>query len=125
MVKEKSKCRPSRPIPPTGTSVQVPMQGLVDHTVDRVLLDKGIIDHVKQLKEKHGSVRLEFIYKLGMDGSKGHPVFRQEIPDDRVQGACLLSQMVPLQLVAKVPGQNMPLVLWDFKVKKLINDLGN
>ena len=69
--KEKSKCRPSRPIPPTGTSVQVSTQDLVNHTVDRILLDKGIVDHVARLKEEYGSVQLEFIYKFGLDGSSG------------------------------------------------------
>ena len=73
VVREKPKCRPSRPIPPNGTCVQVPLQNVVNHTVDRILLDLGIIEHVKELKAKHGSVEIQFIHKLGMDGSKQHP----------------------------------------------------
>ena len=73
MVREKRKCRPSRPILPNGTCVQVPLQNVVNHTVDRILLDLGIIEHVKELKHRYGSIELEFIHKLGMDGSKQHP----------------------------------------------------
>ena len=46
---------------------------MVNHTVDRILLDLGIIEQVKELKAKYGNVQLQFIHKLGMDGSKGHP----------------------------------------------------
>lgn len=62
-----------RPIPPDATCVQVPLQNVVNHTVDRILLDLGIIEQVKELKAKYGTVQLQFIHKLGMDGSKGHP----------------------------------------------------
>ena len=57
---------------------------------------------------------LEFII-VGML-FKGHPVFKQTIPKDRVKGSCLLSEMIPLQLVGKVPGKDIPIVLWDNKV---------
>ena len=69
--KEKKKCHVSRPVPPTATSVKVSIQSLVNHTVDRILLDEGIKEHVKILKEKHGNVKLQLIYKIGLDGSKG------------------------------------------------------
>ena len=36
-------------------------------------MDLGIIEQVKELKNRYGSVELEFIHKLGMDGSKQHP----------------------------------------------------
>ena len=45
-------------------------QDLVNHTVDRILCDKGVVEHVRQLKEEYGSVELQFIYKYGLDGSK-------------------------------------------------------
>ena len=66
VVREKSKCRPSRPLPPTGTSVQTPMQNVVNHTVDRILRDKTVVKHIAELKEKYGSVELQFIYKFGL-----------------------------------------------------------
>ena len=81
----------------------------------------GIIDHIRQLKDKYGGVEVQFIFKVGMDGSKGHPVFNQVIPDDRLAGSCLFSQMVALQLVARVPGKEVPLVLWDNKVIKVLH----
>ena len=116
IAREKPKCRPSRPIPPSALSVQVPLQNLGNHTVDRILLDSSIQEHVKQLKEKYGTGEISFIFKMGLDGSKGHPVFNQVIPETRVQRSVLFSQMVPLQLVAKVPDKGIPFVLWDNKV---------
>ena len=50
--------------------------------------------------------------------SSGHLVCNQAIPDERDKGKCLFSQLVPLQLVAKVPGRDLPFVLWDNKVRK-------
>ena len=50
----------------TGTSVHSSMQDVVNHTVDRILLDKTILTHIAQLKEKYGSVEVQFIYKFGL-----------------------------------------------------------
>ena len=51
---------------------KVPLQSLVNKTVDRILEDSSIKDHVKLLKEQHGpDVKLQLIYKIGLDGSKG------------------------------------------------------
>ena len=69
VVREKSKCRPSRPVPATGTSVLVHTQDLVNHTTDRILKDESVIKHISQLKAQYGSVQLQFIYKYGLDGS--------------------------------------------------------
>ena len=55
---------------------------------------------------------------------KGHPIFKQNVPDDRTPGKCLLSQMVPLQLVGKVPGKDIPIILWDNKVGAKFDTLG-
>ena len=46
------------------------MQGVVDHTVDRILCDPKVVEKICQIKEEHGSVSLQFIYKFGLDGSK-------------------------------------------------------
>ena len=51
------------------------MQGLADHTVDRILCDPDVVAAVKRLKEEYGSVSLEFIFKFGLDGSKGRDSF--------------------------------------------------
>ena len=45
MIKEKSKCRPSRPIPPTGTSVRVQTQAkslYLSHTVSYINTGKSL-----------------------------------------------------------------------------------
>ena len=50
-----------------------------------------------------------------------NPVFKQVTPGDRAPRNCLLSQMVPLQLVGKVPGRAVPFVLWDNKVGQIMS----
>ena len=43
------------------------MQALVDITVDDILLDESIQDHVKFLTDKYGpSIMLEMIFKIGI-----------------------------------------------------------
>ena len=44
------------------------------------------------------------MFKFGLDGSSGHPQFDQLLADlqSRVQGSCLASLMVPLQLITVV-----------------------
>ena len=45
------------------------MQALVDVTVDDILLDESIQDHVTFLTDKYGpSIMLEMIFKIGIDG---------------------------------------------------------
>ena len=57
------------------------------------------------------------VEKSGEEISCNHfPVFKQKTPTDRTPRNCLLSQLVPLQLVAKVPGKDIPIVLWDNNV---------
>ena len=44
-------------------------QALVDITVDDILLDETIQDHVEFLTNKYGpSIMLEMIFKIGIDG---------------------------------------------------------
>ena len=42
-----------------------------------------------------------------------------------MESSCLFSQLVPLQLVAKIPGKDIPVVLWDNEVISSNSCLGN
>ena len=46
-------------------------------------------------------------------GSSKHPVTKQPVPEERFAGACILSSLIPLQLVCHIPGRKIPLVLWE------------
>ena len=61
-----------------------------------------------------------FIYDLWMvstnsifSGSSKHPVTKQPVPEERFAGACILSSLIPLQLVCHIPNRKVPLVLWE------------
>ena len=55
--------------------------------------------------------------KIGLDGMGDVVVTKQATPDDRKPGSCILSNFVPLQLVAHVPSQTKPIIVWDNEFK--------
>ena len=55
--------------------------------------------------------------KIGLDGMGDVVVTKQATPDDRKPGSCILSNFVPLQLVAHVPSQTKPIIVWDNRFK--------
>ena len=69
--------------------------------------------------DRYGSVlRVEYITRLGIDGCSVCPWTKKYTPDGRSKrGAVLLSEMVPLQLVAIVPGEapgeEIPIVIFE------------
>ena len=91
------------PIKVTEYDAIVPMKGLVQKTVDRLMEDPDIKKKIKELVELNDGrpIKIQFIFKVGMDGFKNNPCFKQKLenPKSRDQGACLASVMVPLQLV--------------------------
>ena len=59
---------------------------------------------------------MEFITRLGLDGCSDCPWTKKAMPDGRSKrGACLLSEMAPLQIVAIVTENEVekPLVIWE------------
>ena len=123
--REKLKMEPHRDdIWLTDSDVGVGMQALLDVTVKRLLLDDKIVARIGKLRERYGEIMVDLIFKLGVDGSTKHPVFKQVSPElqeegvadeapateeereQRVPGACLLSSMVPLQLIARLPDES-------------------
>ena len=71
------------------------------------------------LIDRYGSVlRVEYITRLGIDGCSDCPWTKKHLPNGRSKrGAVILSEMVPLQLVAIVPGQEpgeeTPIVIFE------------
>ena len=50
--------------------------------------------------------------QIGLDGMGDVIVPKQALPTDRKPGSCMLTNFVPLQLVAHVPSQSRPIVVW-------------
>ena len=68
-----------------------------------IFKDGPIIDLLLDLKEKNGgNLDLVMYYKFGSDGSSGHPKFKQLMDEDRKQGACYVTGMIPLQIIAEM-----------------------
>ena len=69
--------------------------------------------------DRYGSVlRVEYITRLGIDGCSDCPWTKKHMPNGRSRrGAVLLSEMVPLQIVAivpgEVPGTENPIVIFE------------
>ena len=106
LVKEKLNCRPPG-IMVEENNVQVSLQALLEHTVSRILDDPDVKELIQWLKEKYGLTHLDllFIFKYGLDGSKGHPIFKQFMSCSRDQGALLATHMVGLQIVTVINGK--------------------
>ena len=49
--------------------------------------------------------------QIGLDGMGDVIVTKQALPTDRKPGSCMLTNFVPLQLVAHVPSQSRPIVV--------------
>ena len=98
----KAACRPAG-IVASSANVQAPLQGILDHTLSRILLDKEVADSVTRISHKYNqAVDFELLCKWGLDGSGGHPIFKQASNDDeeRVPGNLLTSHLIALQVVA-------------------------
>ena len=52
---------------------RVSMQAMLDLTVNRMLLNPDTVDKIFELINKNKGVKLELIFKLGLDGSSKHP----------------------------------------------------
>ena len=83
--------------------VRVPLQNLLENTVDMILKDGNLIDVLLDLQEKNGGkLILVFYFKFGSDGSSGHPKFKQLMDEERQQGHCYATGLIGMQLVAEM-----------------------
>ena len=75
----KSKCRPNQQyITISDNSAEVSLQGLLDHTTERIfqLQEKPILQFIEQSKAK--DIETVLICSWGFDGSSGHSAYKQK-----------------------------------------------
>ena len=103
---EKMKCRPPG-IEANPHDVKVPLQSLLDHTVQRTLEDQDIQDQLDRLTELNDGdpLYLEMIFKYGYDGTSGLIKFKQCTDTTVDPGKLFASNLVILQLVTFVNGR--------------------
>ena len=104
---EKLKCVPPGIEVKGSHDVVVPLQSLLDHTVERLLDNQDIqlqIDRLLAMNDDQ-PILLEFLYKWGMDGTSGTGKFKQLADREHVPGALFATNMVALQLVSIVKGK--------------------
>ena len=82
------------------------------HSFFRLIEEEETKEQLENLIETHGSenIRLVFYFKFGTDGSSGHIVANQ-IGSMENSGKLMSSNMIILQLVAFVEGQENPIII--------------
>ena len=79
------------------------MSEVCKNTVDAICRDEDIAQKLFELKEQNGGkLKLRHYFKFGSDGSKGQPIFKQILDEERYQGALYATGMVSMQLVAEL-----------------------
>lgn len=102
ILREKQNCRPAG-LENEDEDTKIPMASVLHHSVDRIMEIDGVAPQAERLAEENdGDLDVKFYFKYGVDGSKGHPTFKQTMSEERVQGACMASHLVPLQMVCDV-----------------------
>ena len=104
---ERLKCRPPGIEAKGSSEVVVPLQSLLDHTVQRLLENPDIqfqVDRLSKLNEDK-PLLLELLYKYGMDGTSGLGKYKMISDPDHAPGKMFASNLVALQLVSIVKGK--------------------
>ena len=83
--------------------VQVPLQNMIENTIDGILSDPAVAAKIFELIAKYGEIKLIFLYKFGSDGSSGHPKIKQIVDEERQQGSLYATSFVPMQILAQLP----------------------
>lgn len=96
LVSAKKRCYPSEEnMEVTETGASIKLQALLDHTVQRILLDIGPISN--SLDEE-----LKFIWKWGLDGSSSQSKYKQKTSTLQFDDSSIVMiSIVPLRLVNK------------------------
>ena len=67
VLKEKKKCRPKREeVHLSDSNVHASTQVMLDLSMRRLLLNPEVAAKIRELQKHYGNVKMEFIYKLGM-----------------------------------------------------------
>ena len=85
-----------------------PLQGVCDHTFSRIVQNPNW-DVQKDLdtyqEENGGELDVTCYAGVGPDGSSGHSIYKKRTEKSLLDGACIVSSMVPIQMVCKVQGR--------------------
>lgn len=104
---EKKKCYPND-IKVNETSAQVPLQALLNHTVERLIT---VQENVLSLLSNEELGKLQLMTKWGFDGSSGHSSYKQAFHGSQASdSAVFITSIVPLRLVCDPDGRNQKIV---------------
>lgn len=105
---EKKKCYPSN-IKVNETMVEVPLQDLLNHTLERLII---VQENVLSLLSSEELRKLQLVTKWGFDGSSGHSSYKQAFHgSDASDSAVFITSLVPLRLVCNPDSKN-PKIIW-------------
>ena len=96
---------PMPEVEPGGMKAIVPMQPLIEHTLQRTLDIPKYTSRVLEAEAKSKDIQkpLEYICyaKIGVDGFNGLPHYNQALPDGKKDGKLISSQLILMQIVAR------------------------
>lgn len=92
------------------SKAEVQLQGLLDHTVDRILLLKQ--DNIAEMTDVELE-HMKFLCKWGFDGTSGQSIYKMKFNDPNISDSSLLfTSLVPLQLTAVNTENKSECILW-------------
>ena len=105
IIEAKRRCYPSNPLV-TEKSAEVPLQSLLDHTIQRLLQTNSCAEKISNLSDTHLQ-NLIAVYKWGCDGSSGHSQYKQKSEEDFSDENIFVTSIVPVQLYAILDEQKV------------------
>lgn len=93
----KRQCYPNN-IKITETEVQIPVQDILDHTIQRLAHVQQDVFLLHHDHDKNSAIKV--LYKWGLDGSGGHSIYKQCFANNSLYGdtSIILCSIVPLQM---------------------------
>lgn len=90
-------------------SCEIPLQSLLDHTVQRIFLIPGLKFETTE------SSKFEILYKWGCDGSGGHSRYKQEFNENpgRSDENIFMASLVPLHFRCHNEKKNDYQIIWE------------
>lgn len=97
MYKARIECYPRAELSISETSAEIPLQHLLNHTAERILIyQKEVLNELSTEQLNN----LVLICKWGCDGSSGHSIYKQRLEEkDASDAQILFLALVPLQLI--------------------------
>ena len=84
---------------------KVPLLSVYIHTFSRILQNPkwDLEMQIETFKEQNGgTLHIDCFSALGLDGSNKHPIYKRKTDASLLDGTCLISCTIPLQMVTKV-----------------------